>query len=257
MLFLITFTPSNSKELKFKATEISTFEEGNIIVGEKNAEAKITDELEIFADKVTYDKKNEKLIAEGNVIVTDLLNDIEINSEKINYDKKINEIISDGKTFFNIKKEYKVNSKNVMYSLTDATINSDEITNVNDNFGNRLKTSSFKYSDTNKVIYGKKINLIDNDDNRYFLSEGMVQLEEFELIGKDIKVLLKKDTFGNSENDPKLIGNSISYFENKTIIKKVSLHHVRIIIIVHHGQLLQKKLFIIKIKKRYIIKMHG
>ncbi len=218
--FLIAFTPSNSKELKFKATEISTFDEGNLIVGEKDAEAKITDELEIFADKVTYDKKNEKLIAEGNVFVTDLLNDIEINSEKINYDKKINEIISDGKTYFNIKKEYKVNSKNVIYSLTDATINSDEITNVNDNFGNKLKTSSFKYSDTNKVIYGKKINLIDNDDNRYFLSEGMVRLEEFELIGKDIKVLLKKDTFGNPDNDPKLIGNSVNYFENKTIIKK-------------------------------------
>ena len=104
-----------------------------------------------------------------------------------------------------ILKEYKVNSKNVIYSLTDATINSDEITNVNDNLGNKLKTSSFKYSDTNKVIYGKKINLIDNDDNRYFLSEGM-NCDWKNLVNwKRYKVLLKKDTFGNPDNDPKLI----------------------------------------------------
>ena len=48
-----------AKDLNFKALEISTYEEGNIVVGNKNAEAQINGELEIFADKFTYDRKKK------------------------------------------------------------------------------------------------------------------------------------------------------------------------------------------------------
>ena len=50
------FTIIFGKDLNFKALEILTFEEGNLIVGKKEAEAKIDNELEIYADKFTYDK---------------------------------------------------------------------------------------------------------------------------------------------------------------------------------------------------------
>ena len=56
-----------AKDLNFKASEILTYEEGNLIVGEKDAEAKIEGELEIYADKFTYNRNEETLIAEGNV----------------------------------------------------------------------------------------------------------------------------------------------------------------------------------------------
>ena len=85
--FLFLSIPSMSKEINFKANEILSYEEGNIIVGKKNAEAIIDGEIEIYADKVTYNKKNETLIAEGNVLVFDLVNNIKINSNKINYNK--------------------------------------------------------------------------------------------------------------------------------------------------------------------------
>ena len=42
-VFSITFSVF-AKEVKFKAFEIKTFDEGSIIVGEKNAEAKIDNE---------------------------------------------------------------------------------------------------------------------------------------------------------------------------------------------------------------------
>ena len=93
-----------SKEINFKANEILSYEEGKIIVGKKNAEAKIDGEIEIYADKVTYNKKNETLIAEGNVLVIDLINNIKINSNKINYNKINNQLFSEDKTFFNIKR---------------------------------------------------------------------------------------------------------------------------------------------------------
>ena len=55
----------------------------------------------------------------------------------------------------------------------------------------------------------------------------MINLIEQELIGKDIKVLLRDETFGIQDNNPRLIGNSINYSNNKTIIKKRSLHLVK------------------------------
>ena len=52
LIFLFTIVSStNAKELKLKASEILTYEEGNIIIGKNKAEAIIKDELEIFADK--------------------------------------------------------------------------------------------------------------------------------------------------------------------------------------------------------------
>ena len=59
LFFLISFNNFlYSKEVNLKALEISTLEEGNIIIGEKDVEAKIDNEVEIFADKITYNKTN-------------------------------------------------------------------------------------------------------------------------------------------------------------------------------------------------------
>ena len=40
---------------------------GNLIIGNKDAEAVIDGELEIYADKFTYDRKKEILVADKNV----------------------------------------------------------------------------------------------------------------------------------------------------------------------------------------------
>ena len=39
---------------------------------------------------MTYNKENETLIAEGNVLVFDLINNIKISSDKIDYNKIYN-----------------------------------------------------------------------------------------------------------------------------------------------------------------------
>ena len=54
-----------------------------------------------------------------------------------------------------------------------------------------------------------------------FLKAGIIRLQRFyELLGKDIKVLLRNDIYGNNKNEPKLVGNSVNYYEDKTVIKK-------------------------------------
>ena len=47
-----------------------------------------------------------------------------------------------------------------------------------------------------------------------------MKTKENVLIGKDIKINLRNDSFGQPDNDPKLKGNSVIYENNKTLIKK-------------------------------------
>ena len=217
--FYITCSLS-AKEINFKAFEIKTLNNGNIIIGEKNAEAKIEDELEIFADKVTYDKSNGLVIAEGNVVAIDLINKIQINSEKINYIKDKNQIVSEKKTSFNIDNKYKITSSNVNFYLNENIIFSDDSTSLVDNLKNSIKVSSFKYLMNQEILDGSNIELLDSDRNKYFLNQGKLRLQDYALLGKDIKILLRNDTFEKENNQPKLKGNSVFFNNNKTLIKK-------------------------------------
>ena len=209
-----------SKEIKLKASEISTLEEGNIIIGKKKAQAKIESELEIYADKFIYNKKKGTLIAEGNVLAVDLLKDIKINSSKINFNKIENQIFSKGKTFFNIRNEYNVESEDVNYLINESNIFSKKSTKLKDNLDNNIKLSSFHYNDITKILRGKNIELIDSDKNKYLLDNGMLKLDQYTLLGKDIKIFLDNKSLINPENEPKLKGNSIIYKNDQTLVKK-------------------------------------
>ncbi len=209
-----------AKDLNFKALEISTYEEGNIVVGNKNAEAQINGELEIFADKFTYDRKKEILIAEGKVKAFDLINNIEIQSEKISYNKIQNKIFSSGKTNFLVEKKYNIDSTDVNFLIDDLIIFSDKKTKLIDNKNNKIQFSSFKYFDKTKIIKGKDIKLLDNDANTYVLNSGMLKLKDYIMLGKDIQVFLRNNSFGNKDNEPKLKGNSVYYNNDKTLITK-------------------------------------
>ena len=93
LILIISFSFSNtlfSKEVNFKAVEILTYEEGNVIVGKNEVEAKIENEVEIFADKITYNKKEEKIINERNVSSIDIKNNIEIKSKEAIFNKNKN-----------------------------------------------------------------------------------------------------------------------------------------------------------------------
>ncbi len=209
-----------AKDLNFKATEISTYEEGNLVVGNKNAEVKIDNELEIYADKFTFNRDKETLIAEGNVKAIDLVNKVNIQGNKLFYDKILNKIVSFNETNFIIKEKYKIYSKDVNFLINDKIVFSDKFTKILDDENNDIRLSSFKYFDKEEIIKGSNIELLDKEGNNYFVDKGMLKLNNYEMLGKDIKVLLQKDSFGNIENEPKLKGNSVHYKSDKTFISK-------------------------------------
>ena len=156
-----------SKEVYLKALEISTLEKGNIIIGEKEVEAKIDEEVEIFADKITYNKINNQIEAEGNVEVIDLINKTKINSEKIIYYKNKKEFKSFGKTLFEINNnKLKGESSDVLFYVNKKMISSDKISSFKDNFDNKLNVSSFKFSNLTEILKANDIELYDNKKNR-------------------------------------------------------------------------------------------
>ena len=114
LIFLILYNNAVfSKELNLKALEVLTYEEGNLIIGKSEVEAEIKNEIKIFADKVTYNKKIAEIIAEGNVKAVDLINNTEISSQKMIYYKDKQQIISFDETFFDTNKKIRGNSSNV------------------------------------------------------------------------------------------------------------------------------------------------
>ena len=67
-------------------------------------------------------------------------------------------------------------------------ISSIKLTKVTDDSNNKISLYSFIYDDFSKVLKGKDIRMIDSDKNEYLLEQGMIKLDEYTLLGKDIKV---------------------------------------------------------------------
>ena len=83
-------------------------------------------------------------------------------------------------------------------------------------------------------------NLPQND--KLYFGNGFFDLKNKSFIAKDIEIKLKKDTFGNLDNDPRLKGVSAEGKNEITKIKKGILQVVKIMMIVHHGLLLRKEI---------------
>ena len=221
-LIFLSFFQNNlySNEINLKAKEILTFEEGDIIIGKNEVEAKINGEFEIYADKITYNKIKNKLVAEGNVSSIDLINNIELTSQMVTFYKNKNEIVTSGETFFNIKKNYKGQSSDVNFLLDEKIIYSNKDSSFVDNLNNKITSSTFRYNDRNAILIANNIEFFDNEKNKYFLDKGFLKINENILLGKDVKINLRNNIFGTPENEPKLKGNSVISKNNKTLVKK-------------------------------------
>ena len=69
------------------------------------------------------------------------------------------------------------------------------------------------------VCYGNYVmeqeNLKKFFEENKILIKGKLKLDTYELLGKDVKILLRSDTFGVQENEPKLKGNALFYKNDK------------------------------------------
>jgi len=209
-----------SEELQIKADQLKTKKNGNMIFAENNAEAKIKNKIEIYADKIIFDKLENLLIAKGNALVVEITKNIKINSNEIYFYQNKNQVLSKGESFFNIDEKYKIESKDVVYNLNDEVVSSNFKSIIKDNNSNILKVSKFKYFKNSNHLSAKNIELIDFQNNKYFLDNGIINLEKKILIGKDVEAYLANSLDTNKENEPRIKGNSFRYQNKNTYIGK-------------------------------------
>ena len=217
---LVNINITASEEIIFETPEIEASNNGNILKANRGGKAIINKEFEIIGKKFKYDKKKEILSVEGNVIINDDINNIITNAEKIVYFKKEERLISQGNTKVKLENNHTINSKNITLLLDKKEISSNENTTVNDLENNYYSAKKFRYLIKEKLFRGSEVVLTTNNEDEYIFNDVLINLETNEIHGKDFEANLNKNTFGNSENEPRFKGNKIYSGNNISNISK-------------------------------------
>jgi len=170
----------DGQSFKFdRNTSILIANKAKVILSEKN--------IEINADKLIYDQKISLIKAIGNVEINDLTNTTTFSSEEAVYHKIEEEI-----------------SSNVRSSIYDKA-------------GNNVITEKFTYSLNDSLLKIFKANILDVQNNKYYIEKAYINLLTNRLIGKDISLDLNNLT---ENNDPRIKGKTVKSDNYKTVIEK-------------------------------------
>ena len=219
-LLFLTFDTSTSNDFEMESKLIEFDNDGKIITATGNVEIKVENGIIIKSDKSILNKEDSILEASGNIYFLDEKNKIEIFAENIKYEKKKNTIIFKGKNETIFDKKFNLKSRDIIYIKNKNLIYSNRKTSLKDKNNNNLFFDNFKFNIIDKVVDVENLQLIDVSNNNYKINEAMINLNIGEFIGKNVKIFFYKEIFGNSENDPRLFGNSIIHNKNETLVSK-------------------------------------
>lgn len=201
-------------EFVFNITELEVKENGNIIIGLKRGEIVTNNNLVIIADKFIFEKKINKLTATGNIEINDIKNNILLFSNKIIYKKNDEEIFSEGHTKAFIESKYELISSDIYYLKNKKQLQSSKDTKIIDADSNIYKFNKFKLLLIEELLKAENIEILMKSDldkknyDKLKFANGFFNLKNKNFSAKDIRIDLKKNTFNNSQNDPRLLGTS-------------------------------------------------
>ena len=218
---LICLTQSSiSDEFEVKSNSIKVTDEGNLIDASGDVEVKSGEDIIIKSKKSILNKKKLLLISTGDVLFEDKKSNIKIKSDKIIFDRLENKLTVKGNAVVILDNNYTLNSSEVIYDKKKEIVFSNTNSTLFDNYGNTIKFSEFNLDLNSRVAKIFNINALDTDKNNFLLEEGFVDLRNERFAGKDLKLFFDKSLLGNSENDPRIFGNSVISDPDKTLISK-------------------------------------
>ena len=222
IILIFSFYNENliSNEFELKSQNINILNKGNVLEASGEVEIKTDNDIEIFSDNSRVDKEKSYLEASGNVRAIDVNKKLEIESDKIVYDKKIELLKTFGESKIFYDNDIILKSKNLKFERNKNILSSDFKTSLEDNLGNILNFEKFTYDTLEGIIEVINLNFKDVENNNFRLAEATVNINTKEIVGKDAKLYFSKSTFGNSENDPRIFGNSLIRNENSTTLTK-------------------------------------
>ncbi len=219
-IFFINFLSVYSEELRFEASSIEIIDKDKIVIAKDGVKIFSGDEIVIDADQMRYDKEKKFLKANGNIEITNKIENIKIYSDYISYDKNIEKIISSGNVEIKFENNYTLNTKEIIYQRGSEEIFINHISKIKDNLGNQIEFEQLNYNAQNQLIKGKMVKLLDFDKNFYNFETAIIDFSNNKIIADNVNIDFNKNIFGNSMNDPRLKGNYFFSDGKNSIIKK-------------------------------------
>ena len=223
--FLLINDTKADEVFEFNVTEIEILENGNVIIGKNRGDIKSKDGITISADNFNYDKIKKVLNANGNVIITDNINEYKIFSEEIVYDKNKEVIFTKGSSNATIQSRFIIKAKNLLFYRNEMIISSNDQATFKDKESKTFfNLERFSFIINDEILKGEKILVVvdynlPQSDKLYF-ENSMFNLKDKSFVAKDVEIKFKKNMFDNQDNDPRLKGVSVTNKENITIINK-------------------------------------
>ena len=216
---------NSNDQINFDVSELEILDGGNKIIGKNRGNISTSDGINIEADKFEFDKTQNILQAQGNVIIKDQQNNYNFSAKEILYIKNDERIEIKGKSEVIFNENYKFEIENATI-LRNEMIISSEIGAVILNSSNqtRYEIGKFNYSLKNKILKGEKI-FVNTQYNqpfsdKFFFKSAIIDLKNQNYVAQNIDIEFKKDIFGNENNDPRFKGISSSRKNGITTIKK-------------------------------------
>tara|TARA_Y100000590_G_scaffold462035_1_gene625130 strand:- start:3655 stop:6051 length:2397 start_codon:yes stop_codon:yes gene_type:complete len=218
LIFFLINSICLSNEIEFEAKEINITNDGNLVQASGNAKVKINESTNITSDKFIYDKLQSTLVLIDNVEIIDAKNKLFIKGEKFTYSKLSETITGTNEALIVFDDTYYIKTNNINYNISERIVSSNSFTSIKDLSDNTFNFNQFKFLVSEKLFKGEELVFIDHLKNEYSLNKGMINLNIKEILGKDFHMTFNKETFGNSEQDPRLKGSSVFVKEEESII---------------------------------------
>ena len=220
-IFLIIF-PSLvlSNEFEFNASEIESYNNGNMIKGFGGVQINDGLGLTITGEKFEFDKLKSLLKVTEKVIIRDKLNKDLIKSNQIIYNKKLNIITSKDKTIIELNTGHIIESSDITFNRNLNSLFANESTLITDLNNNKLSMSNFSYSTMDKILVADEVKINDNGGNVYDAENVRYDIEKNQILGKDLSLSFNEDSLKKNTNEPRLKGNAFVYKDNLTQINK-------------------------------------
>ncbi|MBH00643.1 MAG: hypothetical protein CMI86_01400 [Candidatus Pelagibacter sp.] len=220
LIFFLLYTHiSVSDEFDLKSENLNILENGDVIELNGNVEVNSLDGLIIYGDKSTLNKKINSLIVNGNVKLVDENRNIIINSNYLKYDKDKELIFSKGKTNVELDNGYTISSENIFFDRQNMIVYSDFKTFLEKKDKNYFEFKNFKYNLVSKIANVTNLLMLDKNENKFIIDNATLDINKEEIFGNDGKLFFEKSSFGNVENDPRLLGETLKENPENTIIK--------------------------------------
>ena len=208
-----------SDQLIFESETIELKDSGNIIEASNGVEIQGINNIKIKAKNSFYNNLDSELLLKDDVVFHENKKNIKIFSDEVLYKRNIEKIISNGKTQIQLADKYKIIADNIEYLKKENIIQSNSKTVLLDKFNNQINVNNFKYLTDKNLFYGNNVSMLDADKNNYSLENVMINLNNHTLLAKDVEINFVKNIFGDSSNDPRLKGTSLSINNDMAIIK--------------------------------------